>query len=108
MAVQTWWALNKHVTFLHTQHDPSCVCEAWRIVAVANSDSQSLPTLLDNCKTCGHSLEAHVRPVKDLSDEQIDRILFNVYDMDNILLQVSGICFHDKSPTEVYFALVFL
>ena len=38
--------------------------------------------------SCGHSLGDHVVRVKDLSEEHIDRILFSVYDMDNILLQV--------------------
>ena len=31
-----------------------------------------------------------MRPVKNLSDEHIDRILFVVYDMDNILLQMKN------------------
>ena len=43
---------------------------------------------MDTCKSCQHALDSHVRAVKDLPDELIDRILFLVYDMDNILLQM--------------------
>ena len=68
------------------QHDASCQCQAWRPATV----SSDLPTLLDSCKTCNHSLEAHVRPIKDFTDDQIDRTLFVVYDMDNILLQMKN------------------
>lgn len=42
------------------------------------------------CKTCQHQLEAHTREVKDLAEEQLDRILLLVYDMDNILLQMKN------------------
>lgn len=57
-------------------------------MVLPTSDAYSLPSLMDVCKSCQHTLESHVRAVKDLPDEFIDRILFLVYDMDNILLQM--------------------
>lgn len=46
--------------------------------------------MLDICRNCQHTLEVHVRPVKDLADDVVDRILLIVYDMDNILLQMKN------------------
>ena len=72
------------------QHDAMCQCQSWRPAVVPTSDSHTYPTLLDSCKSCQHTLEAHVKPIKDLPDEHIDRILFIVYDMDNIKLQMKN------------------
>ena len=44
--------------------------------------------MADLCRSCQHPLESHIRSINDLSDDQIDRILLVVYDMDNILLQM--------------------
>ena len=46
--------------------------------------------MTDPCRSCQHPLEAHVKAIKDLPDDQIDRILLVVYDMDNILLQMKN------------------
>ena len=46
--------------------------------------------MVDPCRACQHPLESHVKIIKDLSDDQIDRILLVVYDMDNILLQMKN------------------
>ena len=54
------------------------------------SDNQILPTLLDICRNCQHTLEAHLVLVKELEDDAIDRILLIVYDMDNIFLQMKN------------------
>ena len=78
------------VLLLFVQNDPSCQCQAWRPAVVPTSDNQALPTLLDSCRSCNHPLEAHVRTIKLLPEDQIDRILFIVYDMDNILLQMKN------------------
>lgn len=64
-----------------------CTCKAWK--PTSNSqDSNFLPSLADICRTCQHALDAHVRPIKDLTDDHLDRVLLVVYDMDNILLQM--------------------
>ncbi|KAL5496772.1 hypothetical protein EMCRGX_G013130 [Ephydatia muelleri] len=65
-----------------------CQCQAWRPSSSSNTDA--VPKFTDVCKTCQHQLEAHTREVKDLAEEQLDRILLLVYDMDNILLQMKN------------------
>lgn len=54
------------------------------------ADNQSLPSMTDPCRSCQHPLESHIKAIKDLPDDQIDRILLVVYDMDNILLQMKN------------------
>ena len=82
------WKPSSPSSSLCLQNDSGCQCLAWRPAAVPPSDGYSLPTLTDICKSCQHTLEHHVRAVKDLPEEHVDRILFLVYDMDNILLQM--------------------
>ena len=73
--------------FIFLQYDVSCKCQAWK-PSTSSQDNHTAPSLLDTCRTCQHRLDAHVQPVKDLSDDHLDRVLLIVYDMDNILLQM--------------------
>lgn len=73
---------------LYFQFDSSCQCQEWK--PTSSTESQALPTLLDLCRTCQHTLEAHVLLVKELDDDSVDQILLIVYDMDNIYLQMKN------------------
>ena len=69
------------------QYDGVCSCQAWK-PGSNSQDGNFLPSLLDTCRNCQHQLDCHVRLVKDLTDDQLDKVLLIVYDMDNILLQM--------------------
>ena len=84
-----------------TQYEGGCQCQAWRPVVLPTSDAYSLLSLMDTCKSCQHTLDSHVRAVKDLPDELIDRILFLVYDMTFILRQIQNEKL-DQDLKEVY------
>jgi histone acetyltransferase len=80
--------IERIATHLGCQHDGECQCQTWRPLVTPTSDTYSLPTFSDICKNCQHTLDSHVQEVKHLPDDQLDRVLFLVYDMDNIMLQM--------------------
>ena len=64
-----------------------CICQGWKPTGAPPTES-SLPRYSDTCKVCHHTLEYHTLQIKELPDEQIDRVLMTTYDMDNILAQM--------------------
>lgn len=76
--------------YLYFQFDSNCQCQEWKPTVTPSADNQALPTLLDICRNCQHTLESHIVLVKELEDDTIDQVLLVVCDMDNIYLQMKN------------------
>uniref|UniRef100_A0A0B7AGV5 histone acetyltransferase n=1 Tax=Arion vulgaris TaxID=1028688 RepID=A0A0B7AGV5_9EUPU len=85
-----------------------CKCNGWKNPnappqpPVADA-SQPLANLTDPCKSCRHPLEAHVSHLENTDEEELNRLLRIVVDVENLF-----VCVHreeDAEAKQVYFYL---
>lgn len=65
--------------------------------------SQPLANLTDPCRSCGHTLGAHISHLHDIPEDEINRLLCMVIDVENLFM-----CVHkeeDADTKQVYFYL---
>ncbi|RWS03005.1 histone acetyltransferase KAT2B-like protein [Dinothrombium tinctorium] len=85
----------------------SCKCQGWKNPnsqsggRLENPDTGS--TSVGPCRSCGHSLDAHVSHLEHVSDDEMNRLLGMVVDVENLFM-----CVHieeDVDTKQVYFYL---
>jgi len=110
-AVREWPAdkkLEKLAIYSSCKADPSCKCNGWKNPnPPANPPRPDAPTPTstpsDPCRTCGHALSAHVSHLQAVKEEELDRLLGIVVDVENLFM-----CVHkeeDSDTKQVYFYL---
>lgn len=65
--------------------------------------SQPLANLTDPCRSCGHTLGAHISHLHDIPEDELNRLLCMVIDVENLFM-----CVHkeeDADTKQVYFYL---
>ncbi|XP_071803239.1 histone acetyltransferase KAT2A-like [Asterias amurensis] len=91
--------------------DDSCKCNGWKNPNPPPTPTQPsrldiatpLASLSDPCRSCSHQLAAHVSHLENVPEEEINRLLGIVVDVENLFL-----CVHkeeDADTKQVYFYL---
>ena len=65
--------------------------------------SQPLANQTDPCRSCGHTLGAHISHLHDIPEDELNRLLCMVIDVENLFM-----CVHkeeDADTKQVYFYL---
>ncbi|KAH3876567.1 histone acetyltransferase KAT2B-like [Dreissena polymorpha] len=86
----------------------SCKCNGWKNPNPPPTPprvdvSQPLANLTDPCRSCSHTLDAHVSHLEDTDADELDRLLRIVVDVENLFM-----CVHkeeDAETKQVYFYL---
>ncbi|KAK3102202.1 hypothetical protein FSP39_009584 [Pinctada imbricata] len=86
----------------------SCKCNGWKNpnpppTPTRVDVSQPLANLSDPCRSCNHTLSAHVSHLDDTGEEELNRLLRIVVDVENLFM-----CVHkeeDAETKQVYFYL---
>ncbi|KAK3578779.1 hypothetical protein CHS0354_035688 [Potamilus streckersoni] len=86
----------------------ACKCNGWKNPNPPPTPprvdvSQPLANLTDPCRSCGHALGAHVTHLEEAAEEELNRLLKIVVDVENLFL-----CVHkeeDAETKQVYFYL---
>ncbi|XP_054164345.1 histone acetyltransferase KAT2A-like [Oppia nitens] len=93
-------------------NDNTCKCNGWKNPnnnTIANNDKNSdrhnnaVSQMTDPCRSCGHPLSAHVNHLEAVKEEELDRLLGIVVDVENLFM-----CVHieeDTDTKQVYFYL---
>merc|ERR1719187_1558354 len=100
--------LEKLAIYSSCKAEPSCKCNGWKNPhPPANPPKPEAPpppsTPSDPCRTCGHALSAHVSHLQAVKEEELDRLLGIVVDVENLFM-----CVHkeeDSDTKQVYFYL---
>nr|CAD7441630.1 unnamed protein product [Timema bartmani] len=79
-----------------------CKCNGWK-APVPPAKSQPLATFVDPCRSCSHTLESHVCHLASLTEEEINRLLGMVVDVENIFMSMHRE--EDADTKRVYYYL---
>ena len=99
----------KRLIFLHFfQAEESCKCNGWKNPNPPPTPSrvdlsQPLANLTDPCRSCSHTLGAHISHLHDIPEDELNRLLCMVIDVENLFM-----CVHkeeDADTKQVYFYL---
>lgn len=90
------------------QAEDSCKCNGWKNPnpppTPARVDaSQPLASLTDPCRSCNHTLGAHISHLQNIPEDELNRLLCMVVDVENLFM-----CVHkeeDADTKQVYFYL---
>ncbi|XP_011297748.1 histone acetyltransferase KAT2A [Fopius arisanus] len=84
-----------------------CKCNGWKnsqqVVKSPKSDLQPISNFSDPCRSCTHTLESHISHLPKQNDEEINKLLGMVVDVDNIFMGMH----REKDPDtkKVYYYL---
>jgi len=104
--------LEKLGVYSSCKFDESCKCNGWKNPnpppnAASQQNridaSQPLASLADPCRQCNHSLEYHVTHLQNTEEDELNRLLGIVVDVENLF-----VCVHkeeDADTKQVYFFL---
>ena len=90
------------------QAEDSCKCNGWKNPNPPPTPtrvdlSQPLANQTDPCRSCGHTLGAHISHLHDIPEDELNRLLCMVIDVENLFM-----CVHkeeDADTKQVYFYL---
>ncbi|XP_046397212.1 histone acetyltransferase KAT2A isoform X1 [Ischnura elegans] len=88
--------------------EEECKCNGWKTPTPPTKPphvdvSVSLANFSDPCRSCNHVLEAHVRHLENLPEEEVNRLLSMVVDVENIFMSMHRE--EDCDTKRVYFYL---
>ena len=100
--------LEKLAIYSSCKEDESCKCNGWKNPNPPPNPPrpdapQPTSSPSDPCRTCGHALSSHVSHLNNAADEELDRLLGIVVDVENLFM-----CVHkeeDQDTKQVYFYL---
>ncbi|XP_041121418.1 histone acetyltransferase KAT2A-like isoform X2 [Polyodon spathula] len=102
--------LEKLGVFSACKANDSCKCNGWKnphpLTAPRMDLQQQQPqtaSLVEQCRSCGHTLADHVSHLENVSEDEINRLLGMVVDVENLFLSVHKE--EDTDTKQVYFYL---
>ncbi|XP_030841135.1 histone acetyltransferase KAT2A isoform X1 [Strongylocentrotus purpuratus] len=103
--------LEKLGVYSSCKADEACKCNGWKNPNPPPTPTQParldvttpLASRSDPCKSCGHQLAAHVSHLEDVAEEEIDRLLGIVVDVEHLFMSVHKE--EDADTKQVYFHL---
>uniref|UniRef100_A0A8C7JDY4 histone acetyltransferase n=1 Tax=Oncorhynchus kisutch TaxID=8019 RepID=A0A8C7JDY4_ONCKI len=95
--------LEKLGVFSACKASDTCKCNGWKNpqppTATRSMDlQQQAASLSESCRSCGHALAAHVSHLENVSEEEINRLLGMVVDVENLFMSV-----HKEEDTDTKF-----
>uniref|UniRef100_A0A6Q2ZBK3 Histone acetyltransferase n=1 Tax=Esox lucius TaxID=8010 RepID=A0A6Q2ZBK3_ESOLU len=100
--------LEKLGVFSACKASDTCKCNGWKNphppTATRSMDlQQQAASLSETCRSCGHALADHVSHLENVSEEEINRLLGMVVDVENLFMSVHKE--EDTDTKQVYFYL---
>uniref|UniRef100_A0A673MZG9 Histone acetyltransferase n=1 Tax=Sinocyclocheilus rhinocerous TaxID=307959 RepID=A0A673MZG9_9TELE len=99
--------LEKLGVFSSCKANDACKCNGWKNpnppTATSMELQQQAASLTEACRSCGHSLAEHVSHLENVSEEEINRLLGMVVDVENLFMSVHKE--EDTDTKQVYFYL---
>ncbi|KAJ8414363.1 hypothetical protein AAFF_G00052330 [Aldrovandia affinis] len=99
--------LEKLGVFSACKANDSCKCNGWKNphppTATRMDLQQQAASLSEPCRSCGHALADHVSHLENVSEEEINRLLGMVVDVENLFMSVHKE--EDTDTKQVYFYL---
>ncbi|XP_051987279.1 histone acetyltransferase KAT2A-like isoform X1 [Xyrauchen texanus] len=99
--------LEKLGVFSSCKANEACKCNGWKNpnppTATRMELQQQAASLTEACRSCGHSLAEHVSHLENVSEEEINRLLGMVVDVENLFMSVHKE--EDTDTKQVYFYL---
>ncbi|KTF90533.1 hypothetical protein cypCar_00036397 [Cyprinus carpio] len=99
--------LEKLGVFSSCKATDACKCNGWKNPnppsAARMELQQQAASLTEACRSCGHSLAEHVSHLENVSEEEINRLLGMVVDVENLFMSVHKE--EDTDTKQVYFYL---
>ncbi|XP_043910665.1 histone acetyltransferase KAT2A isoform X2 [Protopterus annectens] len=99
--------LEKLGVFSACKANESCKCNGWKNPNPATAPRMDLQqpaaSLSEPCRSCGHALADHVSHLENVSDDEINRLLGMVVDVENLFMSVHKE--EDTDTKQVYFYL---
>ncbi|XP_051570612.1 histone acetyltransferase KAT2A-like isoform X2 [Myxocyprinus asiaticus] len=99
--------LEKLGVFSSCKANDACKCNGWKNpnppTATRMELQQQAASLTEACRSCGHSLAEHVSHLENVSEEEINRLLGMVVDVENLFMSVHKE--EDTDTKQVYFYL---
>uniref|UniRef100_A0A8B9LEI1 histone acetyltransferase n=1 Tax=Astyanax mexicanus TaxID=7994 RepID=A0A8B9LEI1_ASTMX len=99
--------LEKLGVFSACKANDSCKCNGWKNphppTATRMELQQQTANLSEACRSCGHALAEHVSHLENVSEEEINRLLGMVVDVENLFMSVHKE--EDTDTKQVYFYL---
>uniref|UniRef100_A0AAR2LI43 histone acetyltransferase n=1 Tax=Pygocentrus nattereri TaxID=42514 RepID=A0AAR2LI43_PYGNA len=99
--------LEKLGVFSACKANDSCKCNGWKNPhppsATRMELQQQAANLSEACRSCGHTLAEHVSHLENVSEEEINRLLGMVVDVENLFMSVHKE--EDTDTKQVYFYL---
>ncbi|CAH3176186.1 unnamed protein product [Porites lobata] len=100
--------LEKLGVYSSCKAEESCKCNGWKNPNPPPTPSrvdlsQPLANLTDPCRSCSHTLGAHISHLHDIPEDELNRLLCMVIDVENLFM-----CVHkeeDADTKQVYFYL---
>uniref|UniRef100_A0A8C5X556 Histone acetyltransferase n=1 Tax=Malurus cyaneus samueli TaxID=2593467 RepID=A0A8C5X556_9PASS len=90
-----------------SQANDTCKCNGWKNpnppTAPRMDLQQPVTNLSEPCRSCGHALADHVSHLENVSEEEINRLLGMVVDVENLFMSVHKE--EDTDTKQVYFYL---
>uniref|UniRef100_A0A671QW45 histone acetyltransferase n=1 Tax=Sinocyclocheilus anshuiensis TaxID=1608454 RepID=A0A671QW45_9TELE len=94
--------LEKLGVFSSCKANDACKCNGWKNpnppAAAGMELQQQAASLTEACRSCGHSLAEHVSHLENVSEEEINRLLGMVVDVENLFMSV-----HKEEDTDTKF-----
>uniref|UniRef100_A0A8C2CCE3 histone acetyltransferase n=1 Tax=Cyprinus carpio TaxID=7962 RepID=A0A8C2CCE3_CYPCA len=94
--------LEKLGVFSSCKATDACKCNGWKNPnppsAARMELQQQAASLTEACRSCGHSLAEHVSHLENVSEEEINRLLGMVVDVENLFMSV-----HKEEDTDTKF-----
>uniref|UniRef100_A0A3B3R923 histone acetyltransferase n=1 Tax=Paramormyrops kingsleyae TaxID=1676925 RepID=A0A3B3R923_9TELE len=99
--------LEKLGVFSACKANDTCKCNGWKNphppTATRLDLQQQAASLSEPCRSCGHALAEHVSHLENVSEEEINRLLGMVVDVENLFMSVHKE--EDTDTKQVYFYL---
>ncbi|XP_047657036.1 histone acetyltransferase KAT2A isoform X2 [Tachysurus fulvidraco] len=99
--------LEKLGVFSACKANDSCKCNGWKNpqppTATRMELQQQAADLSEACRSCGHTLAEHVSHLENVSEDEINRLLGMVVDVENLFMSVHKE--EDTDTKQVYFYL---
>ncbi|CAG5898031.1 unnamed protein product [Menidia menidia] len=99
--------LEKLGVFSACKANDTCKCNGWKNPnppsATRMDMQQQAASLSESCRSCGHALADHVSHLENVSEDEINRLLGMVVDVENLFMSVHKE--EDTDTKQVYFYL---